>query len=472
MSITQKAVANDLPLFDRRVHLRAPVRSVAYVALDEGNGGIILNISEGGMSVHAFVGMVDDLLSNMRLQLSESRDWVEAPARIAWRSESKKVAGLQFVDLPDHTRKQIRELLSRENTPSIAHKPITTIRRKLDEAEPEQSFLSTVRRAQELPKPGTYTEFPSERPTSVASASDSSAPSGSAPKSETLVFGRTLAYPQNLKHEPVRSAREKAARSGRTKGNRIAIAAGAVFLATASLAVGWETGRGALGKAIDGVSHVSWSAAFVSQKPPQIPAGLIPTAPEIERVATEQPVRPAIAALPPKPVETPARRGTPPTPPTPVRKPPETNYSWTPSSPVHTRPTEVSTEDAGDSPPSATIPTAPEMSFLSPGAADIHPLAPPAHSAALNRSTLIHRVDPAYPAFAMQNKIEGSVEMKVTVGQDGAVRRIEPVSGQKVLLDAAMDAVRQWRYTPTVLDGKPIQTEVDITLQFQLPALK
>jgi protein TonB len=78
-------------------------------------------------------------------------------------------------------------------------------------------------------------------------------------------------------------------------------------------------------------------------------------------------------------------------------------------------------------------------------------------------------VDPVYPAFAKANGIEGSVEMKVVIGPDGTVQRVDPVSGQEVLLKAAIEAVRQWRYTPTLLDQKPIEAEVDVTLQFRLP---
>src|ERR1017187_3780282 len=102
-------------LSDRRVHSRLPSRSLAYVELDEGNGGIILNISEGGLSVQAVTSLMDDLLPGVRFQLSESEGWIEATARITWTGPSRKVAGLEFVDLPEEARSRIREWFVREN---------------------------------------------------------------------------------------------------------------------------------------------------------------------------------------------------------------------------------------------------------------------------------------------------------------------------------------------------------------------
>jgi hypothetical protein len=84
------------------------------VELDEGNGGIVLNISEGGLSVQAYTSVIDDVLPEVRFQLSESEGWIHANARVSWTSESRKLAGLEFVDLPDDARLQIKEWLIRE----------------------------------------------------------------------------------------------------------------------------------------------------------------------------------------------------------------------------------------------------------------------------------------------------------------------------------------------------------------------
>src|SRR5271170_6675859 len=99
---------------DRRLHARQPIRTLAYVELDEGNGGIVLNISEGGLSVQAVTSLMDDLLPGVRFQLSESDGWVEANARITWTDQSRKVAGLEFADLAEDSRTRIRKWIVRE----------------------------------------------------------------------------------------------------------------------------------------------------------------------------------------------------------------------------------------------------------------------------------------------------------------------------------------------------------------------
>src|ERR1700728_2184890 len=82
---------------ERRAYTRQLIPSLAYVELDEGNGGIILNISEGGLSVQAVAGLMDGLLPGVRFQLAETDIWIEAHARITSTDETRKVAGLEFV---------------------------------------------------------------------------------------------------------------------------------------------------------------------------------------------------------------------------------------------------------------------------------------------------------------------------------------------------------------------------------------
>ena len=80
MSLMSDAFAyaeNPVRPSERRVHFRQPIRTLAYVELDEGNGGIILNVSESGLAVQAVTSLMDDHLPRMRFQLSQSPDWVE-----------------------------------------------------------------------------------------------------------------------------------------------------------------------------------------------------------------------------------------------------------------------------------------------------------------------------------------------------------------------------------------------------------
>ena len=91
---------DQLPGSDRRSSMRQPIRSLAYVELDEGNGGIILNIAEGGMSVQAVTSLMDDFLPQVRFQLAESESWIEAKARITWTSQSRNWRGSSLSAFP------------------------------------------------------------------------------------------------------------------------------------------------------------------------------------------------------------------------------------------------------------------------------------------------------------------------------------------------------------------------------------
>jgi TonB family protein len=76
---------------------------------------------------------------------------------------------------------------------------------------------------------------------------------------------------------------------------------------------------------------------------------------------------------------------------------------------------------------------------------------------------------PAYPYEAQQQRVEGTVKVHAVVGTDGTVQSVDPVSGPEPLMDAARTAVREWRFAPTKLDGRPVDVQDDVTLFFRLP---
>ena len=81
---------------------------------------------------------------------------------------------------------------------------------------------------------------------------------------------------------------------------------------------------------------------------------------------------------------------------------------------------------------------------------------------------LIHKVEPQYPAIAKQLHIEGTVIVKAVISREGIITRAEAESGQPLLIRAALDAVRQWRYRPYYLNHEPIEVETEITVNFVL----
>ncbi|HZT38015.1 MAG TPA: energy transducer TonB [Bryobacteraceae bacterium] len=81
---------------------------------------------------------------------------------------------------------------------------------------------------------------------------------------------------------------------------------------------------------------------------------------------------------------------------------------------------------------------------------------------------LIHKVDPEYPPLARQASIQGTVRFNATIGKDGRVTELQLVSGHPLLVQAATEAVRQWVYKPTLLNGNPVEVVTTIDVNFTL----
>jgi len=94
--------------------------------------------------------------------------------------------------------------------------------------------------------------------------------------------------------------------------------------------------------------------------------------------------------------------------------------------------------------------------------------AKPAPISRMMEGNLIHRVQPIYPALAKQARIQGSVVLRAIINREGVIENLQAVSGPPVLEQAAIEAVKQWRYKPYLLDGQPIEVETQVTVNFSL----
>ena len=83
-------------------------------------------------------------------------------------------------------------------------------------------------------------------------------------------------------------------------------------------------------------------------------------------------------------------------------------------------------------------------------------------------ANLIHDVAPQYPPEAGRARIEGTVVLMAVIGKDGSVQDVRVESGLPLLAQAAMDAVKQWRYRPYLLNGEPVEVDSRITINFTL----
>jgi len=100
----------------------------------------------------------------------------------------------------------------------------------------------------------------------------------------------------------------------------------------------------------------------------------------------------------------------------------------------------------------------------------LHPTesAKPPRISVVMEGNLIHRVEPPYPPIARQVRLEGVVVVQAFVSAQGTIERAQVLSGPPLLAQAALNAVKQWRYRPYYLNGMPIEVETQVTVNFRL----
>jgi len=502
---------------ERRIFRRRRVRSLAYVELGQGNGGIVLNVSEGGLAVQAVMAVTGDELPDMRLQLAHSNKEIRTKGRVTWTGEFRKLAGIEFVDLSVEALRQVREWIALEEPE--ARPAETTSRKTLEAIDPtiefplhlempnilpgaavpsapvppvvpvsgssrvaaretklqkEVSFrrrtsLSAQERASilgelktEKETVATAAEKLSAEAPSTGSASSALMPSARSAVSETLpVENDSVKIEKRVSESaspatpPAISEVEENPRSvsslpadrygfklsmpstrldapnGR---KRTAVLVGA--FAIVSLGIGWMAGRAGLrGMVKNSVSDQEAPQAAVAV------AAESPTFSEIEVIDARN-QRWLI------PFQSPSGE-----------------HAGAIASSAESQEADASTSiNSADSARAAAI-------KRSEAPVSIVPDSNQTSSAAGNGlipGELVHRVEPEYPPDALAQGVEGPVKLDAVIDPDGNVKTIQPISGPQPLFAAATDAVRQWRYSPTTLDGRPIQTERQITITFQL----
>jgi protein TonB len=89
-------------------------------------------------------------------------------------------------------------------------------------------------------------------------------------------------------------------------------------------------------------------------------------------------------------------------------------------------------------------------------------------SSGVAQGLLLRKVDPQYPSLARQARIQGTVVLQAVIGKDGSVQNLRVISGHPMLIQSAVDAVKQWLYKPYYLNGEPIEVETQINVNFIL----
>jgi TonB family protein len=95
---------------------------------------------------------------------------------------------------------------------------------------------------------------------------------------------------------------------------------------------------------------------------------------------------------------------------------------------------------------------------------------PQVHLSSETIKAVSHAVDPEYPALAKQMNVQGSVLLQVRIGREGNIENVQVVSGPDILSAAAVQAVKQWHFKPFVQEGRAVETEAHITVNFNISA--
>jgi protein TonB len=84
---------------------------------------------------------------------------------------------------------------------------------------------------------------------------------------------------------------------------------------------------------------------------------------------------------------------------------------------------------------------------------------------------LVHRVEPVYPDFAARARVEGTVILEAVIDEEGAVQSLKVLRSVPLLDKAALTAVEQWRYSPVMLNGRPVRAILTVTVSFRMPPM-
>ena len=89
-------------------------------------------------------------------------------------------------------------------------------------------------------------------------------------------------------------------------------------------------------------------------------------------------------------------------------------------------------------------------------------------SSGVSSGLLIRKVSPNYPPLARQARIQGTVVLQAQISKDGSIQNLQLISGHPMLAPAAIEAVKQWKYKPYLLNGEPVEVETQVQVNFTL----
>ena len=503
-----------------RAHARRRMLPIAYVELGQENGGILLNLSEGGLAVRSALPLGSREFTGIRFQAPASQAWLTASGRMVWLNDSKKEGGIQFTQLPATARQQIHKWVSADgdledasaNLPAsseVSREPSKQIHdtRDRDGGEAREPAIANNRGTQarqtqrgHAPTLGEAVRVTAERPAQNFRFTDYSMFAAEPEKEEAWM-------------EPTRRRR------GRGVTTLLVLLVAALFFA-----LGSTVGQGSVDRLIVYLTTLAENQLAPAPKvtPPAPPEeadmggaaadqtdtksapdgdqpkgaqGMNPTSlpaansqlanmPGTEKKDEERKgaiERAGSAASGGSAADSTARSAI--APGTGESRPRHSAENTMPrnSLETNTEPSRTATEHSilvnppgpGGQPfnvnlPAEAISASPAIAISARRTLQISPSAS-GRSERVVIGRLKSHSDPFYPVEARKQRIEGSVELQARVGRTGQIIGVTPVSGPGLLASAAAAAVREWRYESTFVDGDPVETEANITIVFRLP---
>lgn len=487
---------------ERRQQARKVPKDFTYIRVGEDSGGRVLNVSEEGLCFETLSPI--HYTQSFQFWLSFNLiDRIDGAGTIVWMDTAKRIAGVRFMDLSEYSREQIRSWLN--ETISA-------------EATAGGERIAVV----DLPPSGSdAVEVPLTSPAPTQDAADSSVPvyshlsDGPALSADTATFDEAVSSESESMSFPRQVQRELSTLTGLVPLARHLTAARLQFV------------RGVLlGVVICGVIMLPLFKYINRQRDASSVEGSAPPATVSAGTLTESPAANSASGLTKSLLVTPAESKTAPRQ-RPSQslgnpaeagagrqnlKPQDTTLAAQPPG-ASSNNTESSTAGA---PGNRDVVSAPQntRSLEQPAAASANPATPAVSSAANSQRAgesgatltssavtpakipsaeapashgtspvspfpvggdvrpprLLKSFTPIYPSLARTQRVSGDVKVDAQIDATGQVEAVKVLAGPLLLQRAAVEAVKQWKYTPGVLDGKPTAMHITVVLQFRIPA--
>ena len=479
---------------ERRHSPRRRLSRLAYVDFGPENGGILVDVSEGGLHCQVVSALMQGQPSQVKFVLPGMSTAIEAMGKVAWCNATKRGGGLQFVKMGDDARRQLREwilseevaarpatdpaALERTSTPeTVAAKNVPGATAAGESHADQQSRLALALAASEAPVP-----HPPAMPERVKARVGIATPAVAVqlpvetPPAPRLVSVRGESFAKSAAEKRGTFQQVAASASRAIRPNLIL---GAILIALAALATQFGP---MLSHLTRGAANSASSAASASalRPTPLFEVDVIDVASRHFTLNNADVGAPpasvtAVAATTPRtppaaPAPAPARSAPPaPSAAATVRQP---SAPRSPSlallRPRRKQPA-PGTIDAASAPAVAENVIAPVEGLSA------QPAAPPAFapvSAAqptpsgsaskFKPPVLVHQEDPVRPQLA------GTVQMKITIDPSGIPQKIAWAGGDSRLTQTAMDTIKRWRYQPATLNGRAVESEAVVTITIAL----